>query len=497
MKSILPALLVDGYKVGHPFQYPKDTTFVYSNFTPRKSRTGEDQSVVFFGLQYFIEEYLLRQFNENFFAKPEAEVMAAYERRINNYLGPGAITFEHVRELHRYGRMPIKIKAVKEGTPVPHGVPMLTLCNTDPRFFWVTNMLETIMSAVLWKACTSATSARKFRASFERYSQLTVSDKPNPFIDWQGHDFSFRGMSGLEDACLSGAAHLLSFTGTDTIPAIDFLENYYGADASKELVGGSVSATEHSVMCMGLEDSEQETFRRLLEDVYPTGIVSIVSDTWDFWKVLTVILPALKSKILARNGKMVIRPDSGDPVKIINGDPDAAVGTPEYKGAIRLLDEVFGSTITEKGYKLLDSHVGLIYGDSITPERQESILSGLMANGFCSDNVVLGIGSFNYQYVTRDTHGFAIKATFGTTTSRGDTAIYKDPKTDDGTKRSARGLLRVDRVNGRLVLRSHVTREEEAGGELETVFDDGKLVRVQTLAQIRATLKQENERHAD
>jgi nicotinamide phosphoribosyltransferase len=492
MKSILPTLLVDGYKVGHAFQYPLDTTFVYSNLTPRKSRAGGDTSVVFFGLQYFVEEYLIRQFNENFFSRPESEVMAAYERRINTYLGPGAITFEHIRELHRYGRMPVRIKAVKEGTPVPHGVPMLTLCNTDPRFFWVTNMLETIMSAVLWKACTSATSARKFRATFERYSRLTVSDQPNPFIDWQGHDFSFRGMSGLEDACLSGAAHLLSFTGTDTIPAIDFLETYYGADASKALIGGSVSATEHSVMCMGLEASEQETFRHLIEDVYPSGIVSIVSDTWDFWKVLTEILPALKAKIMARNGKMVIRPDSGDPVKIINGDPDAAVGSAEHKGAIRLLDDVFGTTRTEKGYKLLDSHVGLIYGDSITPERQEAILSGLMANGYASDNVVLGIGSFNYQYVTRDTHGFAIKATFGSTVSRGDTAIYKDPKTDDGTKRSARGLLRVDRVNGSLVLREQVTRAEEAGGELETVFDDGKLVRVETLAQIRATLKREN-----
>jgi nicotinamide phosphoribosyltransferase len=489
MKSILPVLLVDGYKVGHVFQYPKDTEFVYSNLTPRKSRTGIDTEVVFFGLQYFVQEYLIRQFNEHFFSQPEEQVMAQYRRRIDNYLGKDAITYDHIRELHRYGRLPIKIKAVKEGTPVPHGVPMLTLCNTDPRFFWVTNMLETILSAVLWKACTSATSARRFRATFEKYNVLTVADKPNPFIDWQGHDFSFRGMSGLEDAAISGAAHLLSFTGTDTIPAIDFLETYYGANATTELVGGSVSATEHSVMCMGLEASEQETFRRLIQDVYPSGIVSIVSDTWDFWKVLTDILPALKSAILARDGKVVIRPDSGDPVKIINGDPSAPVGSPEYKGAIVLLDEIFGSTQTEKGYKVLNSHIGLIYGDSITPERQEAILAGLKKNGYASDNVVLGIGSYNYQYVTRDTHGFAIKATFGSTRSGGDMAIYKDPKTDDGTKRSARGLLRVDRVNGRLVLRDQVSREQEHGGELETVFEEGRLVRFETLAQIRATLK--------
>lgn len=492
MKFILPTLLVDGYKVGHYFQYPQDTEYVYSNFTPRKSRTGKDKGVVFFGLQYFIAEYLIRQFDENFFMRPVDEVMNTYQRRIDNYLGKGAITYEHIRELHSYGRMPIKIKAVKEGTIVPHGVPMLTIINTEPRFFWVTNMLETIMSAVLWKGCTSATSAHGFRKTFEHYSDLTVSGTSNPFIDWQGHDFSFRGMSGLEDAVLSGAAHLLSFTGTDTVPAIDFLEQYYGANSDLELIGGSVPATEHSVMCMGLEASEQETFRRLIEDVYPTGIVSIVSDTWDFWKVLAQILPALKQSILARDGKVVIRPDSGDPVKIINGDPDAPADSPQGKGAIRLLDEIFGSRKTERGYRVLDPHIGLIYGDSITPDRQQRILAGLQQNGYASDNVVLGIGSYNYQYVTRDTHGFAIKATFGVTRSRGDTPIFKDPKTDDGTKRSARGLLRVDRENGVLKLRDNVSREEEQGGELETVFEDGKMIRFETLAQIRETLRKES-----
>jgi nicotinamide phosphoribosyltransferase len=491
MKSILPVLLVDGYKVGHVFQYPADTEFVYSNLTPRKGRSSGDSGVVFFGLQYFIKEYLIRQFNENFFAKPEQDVLHAYKRRIDTYLGPNAISYDHIRELHRHGRMPVQIKALKEGTVVPYGVPMLTLCNTEKKFFWVTNMLETIMSAVIWKGCTSATSAHRFRATFEKYSALTVSKESNPLIDWQGHDFSFRGMSGLEDAAVSGAAHLLSFTGTDTIPAIEFLEHYYGADAERELVGGSVSATEHSVMCMGLQDSEQETFRRLIEDVYPKGIVSIVSDTWDFWHVLTNILPALKGKILARDGKVVIRPDSGDPVKIINGDPQSPVGSPEWKGAIRILDEIFGSTVTVQGYKVLDSHIGLIYGDSITPERQENILSGLQKNGYASDNVVLGIGSYNYQYVTRDTHGFAIKATFGATKSKGDTPIFKDPKTDDGTKRSARGLLRVDRINGKLTLRDNVSRAEEKQGELELVFADGKLLRDETLAEIRSTLRNE------
>lgn len=494
MKPILPMLWLDGYKLDHGRQYPGGTREIYSNLTPRKGRDPTSPGVIFFGLQPFNIDYLGRQFTEQFFQRPRADVLREYKRRIDGYLGPGALNYDHIAELHDYGRLPVHIKALAEGTFVPYGVPVLTIRNTDPRFFWVTNMLETILSAQLWKACTSATSAFRFRQTFERYSRATVSREPNPFIDWQGHDFSFRGMSGLEDACISGAAHLLSFTGTDTIPAIDFLEQFYGADAEKELVGGSVPATEHSVMCMGLQDGERETFRRLVQDIYPAGIVSIVSDTWDFWAVITEILPSLKETILARNGKTVIRPDSGDPVKIVCGDPDAPEGSPEAKGAVRCLDEVFGHTVTAQGYRTLDPHVGLIYGDSINADRQEAILAGLKANGYSSDNVVLGMGSFTYQYTTRDTHGFAMKATFGSTESGGDQAIFKQPKTDDGTKFSARGLLRVDRVDGQLVLRQNVTREEEKGGELRTVFHEGVLSEFQTLADIRARVRAELER---
>jgi nicotinamide phosphoribosyltransferase len=494
MRKTLPTLLVDGYKVGHPFQYAPDTEEVYSNLTPRKGRDPESRGVVFFGLQYFCLEYLISQFEQNFFEESRDIVLRHYKRRMDAYLGPDSVSTKHIGELHEHGKLPVHIKALPEGTIVPYGVPMLTIRNTQKEFFWVTNMLETIMSNVLWKPITSATSAHRFRQVFDRYSRLTVSDDPNPFVDWQGHDFSFRGMSGLEDACLSGAAHLLSFTGTDTIPAIDFLENYYGADVEKELVGGSVAATEHSVMCMGSEAGERETYRRLIQDVYPAGNVSIVSDTWDFWKVLTETLPSLKEQILARKGKLVVRPDSGVPELIINGDPSAPEGSPAAKGAIRLLDEVFGHTLTPKGYKVLDSHVGLIYGDSINLERQETILGGLKANGYASDNVVLGMGSFNFQYVTRDTHSIAMKATFGRTTSGGDQAIFKAPKTDDGGKFSARGLLRVDRVEGKLVLRENVSREEELGGELKTVFLDGELTRFQTLAQVRGVLAAERSR---
>jgi len=297
-------------------------------------------------------------------------------------------------------------------------------------------------------------------------------------------------MSGVEDAALSGVAHLTSFAGTDTVAAIDLAEDYYGADADKELVGCSVPATEHSVMCMGMQDGELETFRRLITDLYPAGVVSIVSDTWDFWKVVTEYTATLKDQILAREGKVVIRPDSGDPVKIIAGDPDAPAGTPERRGAVECLWDIFGGTKTDTGHKLLDQHIGIIYGDSITLERAKAILEQLHQKGFATGNVVFGVGSYTYQHVTRDSFGFAMKATSGIVNGeRRD--IFKDPKTDSGTKRSAKGLLRVAEENGTYVLYPEQTEAQEKEGALKTVFENGKLTKEFTLNEIRETLKQQ------
>lgn len=489
MKPIHPCLLKDFYKVSHKFQYPKGTELVYSNLTPRGTRRDPKPSgVVAFGFQYFVAEYLIRQFNENFFQRDRGEVVRQYKRRIDNALGPG-VDVSHIGELHELGYLPLKIKAVEEGTVVPYRVPALTIRNTKSEFFWLTNMLETILSNVLWLASTSATTAFGYRKVFEEYARQTGGDPA--FVQWQGHDFSFRGMACLEAACLSGAGHLLSFTGTDTIPAIDFLENYYGADCEKELVGGSVPATEHSVMCMGLKGGELETFRRLLTEVYPTGILSVVSDTWNLWDVIWDILPRLRREIMARDGKLVIRPDSGDPVKIVCGDPDAKDGRAAL-GAIRGLAQYFGTTANDKGYHKLDSHVGLIYGDSITPQRQKDMLAGLEKIKFSSDNIVLGIGSYTYNYVTRDTDGWAVKATYGEVKGAHGVAhleISKDPITDNGLKKSACGLLRVDPAGDHsLEVTEKCNWPSEAGGLLRTIFEDGQAHQFQTLAQIRRKL---------
>jgi nicotinamide phosphoribosyltransferase len=568
MKNFMPFFYADYYKTSHPFQYPEGLEMIYSNMTPRSSRVNGQDKVVVFGIQYFVKEYLIKQFNENFFNRPKQEVLDEYQRIMDNTLGKGAITVDHIAKLHDLGYLPIKLKALPEGTMCPLKVPVLTIRNTHVEFAWLTNYLETLLSNITWLPMTSATTAHIYREVFNKYADETVGDRS--CVQWQGHDFSMRGLTSIESACTSGAAHLLSFTGTDTIPAITFLEEYYGANTDNELVGGSVPASEHATCCIGSvsnENGEIGLLERIITEVYPKGIVSFVSDTWDFWAVLTDFLPRLKDKILARDGKLVIRPDSGDPVRIIVGDiyPDYTKNcttledaqawawddltekimdetphgehgesnpecifkfqdkyyriygdiewnrhdkqyyymdgntmqgcdevqlTPDQKGAIEVLWEVFGGKVNELGYKELDPHIGLIYGDSITMERQKQILEGLKQKGFASNNVVLGIGSFTYQYCTRDTYGFAMKATYGEVLGK-PYNIFKDPKTDDGMKKSAKGLLAVIKsANGSLELKQEVTWDVEASGELQTVFFNGKLENETTLAEIRGRLNQ-------
>jgi nicotinamide phosphoribosyltransferase len=334
---------------------------------------------------------------------------------------------------------------------------------------------------------TSATIAHQYRKVLTKWQEKTDAEK-SWFIDWQGHDFSMRGMDSVEAVISSGVAHLTSFMGSDSLPAIYGARKYYGAEGP---VAGSVNATEHSVMCAGGKEDEVETFRRLLE-TYPTGILSVVSDTWDLWKVCTEHVVTLKEEIMNRDGKLVIRPDSGDPVDILCGsDPVYATSTktPEQAGVIELLWDVFGGTVNEQGYKVLDPHIGAIYGDSITIERADEICRRLEAKGFASTNVVLGIGSFTYQYNTRDTFGFAMKATYVEVNGEG-REIFKDPITDDGTKKSATGLLCVATDNeGKLVLADKVSWDGEANGKLQTIYKDGKFSNVTDLETIRKRLK--------
>jgi nicotinamide phosphoribosyltransferase len=477
----------DFYKVGHLRQYPEDTTEIYSNFTPRSvkhlnvEKDLYDGKVVFFGLQAFIKSFLIDQFDETFFKQPLDKVLAVYKRRMDTSLFTDFDT-SHIEALHKLGYLPLRIKALPEGCKVNPGVPVFTIVNTLPEFFWLTNYLETAISAEVWKKMVNATIASHYLGIFKKYAIETGA--PLDFIGWQGHDFSFRGMSGVEDGRMNGMAHLTSFFGTDTIAAIDSMEELYGGEG---LIGGSVPATEHSVMAAGGKLDERETYKRLITEIYPTGIVSIVSDTWDFFNAISVIAPSLKAEIMARDGKVVFRPDSGDPVKIICGDPDAEVGSNEWKGAVQILAEQFGTTLTEKGYKILDSHVGLIYGDSITPKRANQILGNLQKMGYASCNCVFGVGSYTYNYSTRDSIGGAMKSTSAVVDGER-RAIFKDPVTDNGVKKSAKGLLSVVEFDGQYVLQDEQTEAQEKLGCLEVVFENGLLVKEVTLAEIRARL---------
>lgn len=484
--NIPPLSQIDWYKADHRRQYPNGTSLVFSNFTPRSSRMEGVNSIVFFGLQYFIKEYLVRQWRTEFFEQPIEQVVARYKRRLDNSLGKDAVPTDHIRELHALGYLPIRILALPEGTRVPIGVPPVVIHSTHPCGFWLPNYLETILSCTLWQACTSATIAAEYRQLFKLAAQNTGADEG--FTQFQGHDFSFRGMSSLESACLSGAGHLLSFSGTDTVPAIEFLEQYYHADSDKEMIGVSVPATEHSVMCMGGKEDELGTFKRLLK-LYPQGILSVVSDTWDFWSVLNNILPQLKQEIMARPGKLVIRPDSSPktPLEIICGDPEADKGTPEYKGAIEVLWDIFGGTTNTKGFRELDSHIGLIYGDSITLKLADKINMALWAKGFASTNWVAGIGSFTYQYNTRDTFGFAMKATHGVVAGE-PRDIFKDPKTNKGafSKKSAKGLIAVYALDpGVFAMQQQATWEQVNNCAFKIAFEDSREGFQNTLSEIR------------
>lgn len=492
MKHMIMPILCDFYKIAHRAMYPQGTEYVYSTWTPRASRMKGVEEVVWFGGQAFYKEYLIDMFNEHFFKRDKQEVMAEYVRIIKYTLGDQNPATKHLEDLHDLGYLPLSIKALPEGSVVPLRVPVMTIQNTDPRFFWLTNFVESLASCELWQPATSATIARQFKKLMDKYCLDTVGQEMLWFTALQGHDFSMRGMSSLRSAILSGMGHLAAgFIGTDTIPSIHAAECYYNANIEIETIGTSVPATEHSIQCAYNNDFEY--LRRMLCQVHPSGIVSIVSDGYDFWDVIGRVLPLLKYEIMQRQGnpivnKVVIRPDSGDPVLIICGDPNAPEGSLERKGAIEALWDIFGGTTSKNGYKMLDSHIGLIYGDAITLLRAKEIFERLKIKGFASTNVVLGIGSYTYQYNTRDTFGYALKSTL-CVINGDEKQIFKDPKTDNGIKKSQKGRVVVLKegnsfkfVDG-LNLNDNVT-----GDQLREVFRNGKLLIDEKFSEIRSRI---------
>lgn len=485
MNKFAPVQL-DSYKIGHKDQYPSGTTLVYSNFTARSGKNSNvigSKGVFFVGLQYFIIDYLIEEWNKSFFKKNKSDVVEKYKNLVKTF-SPD-ITTSHIEKLHDVGYLPLHIKALPEGSFVPYGVPLLTVKNTLPEFFWVTNMIESVMSSELWLPITSATTYAEYHKTSLFFSELTCDD--NSFVPFQNHDFSMRGMQGRHASAISSFAALsIGGNGTDCVPAIELANNFYHDDC---FIGGSVPATEHSVMCVGGEIDEVLTLKRLITEIYPSGIVAAVCDSWDFWRVVNEYLPLLRNDILSRNGKLVIRPDSGDPVKIICGDNESD-SMPEKNGLISCLWGIFGGHLNTKGYKVLDNHIGAIYGDSITIDRQRTILELLEKKGFASNNIVFGVGSFSYTYVTRDTHGMAMKSTYAEINGV-PIEIFKCPKTDkDNVKKSAKGLLMVGKSGNHYFMVDSVSKDQEKHGCLETVFLNGELTKRLSIKDIRKTASQ-------
>lgn len=478
MDKTMALLLSDTYKQCHDRMYPKGLKKLVSYWVPRKSMLEKQNKMVFFGLQAFVKNYLLDFFKENFFDLTKEELLALYTSSMNVQIGEGNYDLEKVEKLHALGYLPLEIRALPEGTLVPMNVPCIELTNTHEDFAWLVQWIECILQVELWKPCCHATIGYMYREIADYWYGKTTS-LPS---EMACADFGMRGMSCMEEATRCSASWLLSFNKTSTIPAIGYINKYYNADCKNNGLGIGAVSTEHSVMGANFAiDGDEVTFvKRLLNELYPNTSFSMVSDTYDYWNMINNILPQVKEDILKHNGKLLVRPDSGDIVEI-------SVKTVER------LWEIFGGSINEKGYKVLDPHIGIIYGDGCTLSNVDTIWRELEAKGFAANNIAYGVGAFCFTaivedgkmiVVTRDTFGIAMKATFGIIDDK-KLMIYKDPKTDTSKlKKSHKGCCRVYEENGELKCEDGFM-EMSQDSLLTTVFKDGKLVKEDTFMDIR------------
>lgn len=491
MKNYNPLLLVDFYKVCHSSQYPTGLTKMVSYYTPRLSRIKDVDKVVFFGLQGFIKEYLINGFNENFFNRPEDEVVAEYERILNATLGKGAYESNKIRELHHLGYLPIQISAVPEGTRTPIGTPQIEITNTHPNFVWLVNTIETMLSCTMWHTQISAEVGYRYHNIVQKYKDMSCDDniKTARLLG----DFSMRGQHSVESAIKSSAAWCLSFLNTATVPAILWLEDNYNCDCTKEDVAYGAISTEHSVMCSNaaVDGNEITHIKRLLTDIYPNHNFSMVSDSYDYDNVVENLLPQCRTEIMSHNGTILIRGDSGDPVEVVT------------QTVFKLWNE-FGGTINSKGYKVLDNHVKALYGDSITPVRCEKIYKILVDNGFAISNVSLGVGSFSMMCLerviddgereilkhdpyTRDSFGIAVKATYAEDANGSPIMIYKQPKALSW-KKSQKGCCVVYPDGTYKDTLTYAEAKSVKENQLIPVFEDGKMVNEYSLREVRERL---------
>lgn len=401
-------LNTDSYKTSHWVQYPPKTTTVHSYFEARVG--GRYNAVMFFGLQYLLKKYLIGQvINQQMI--DEAEVLIKKHIGVFNRSG-----WEHILHDHN-GHLPITISAVPEGLIVPEGNVMMTVENTCPKCYWVTNYIETLL-VQLWYPCTTGTISREMKKII--LAALKQSGTDNDIL-FKLHDFGFRGSTSVESASIGGAAHLVNFMGTDTIVALKLLKDYYNID----MAGFSIPAAEHSTITSWGQTHELDAYRNMLTQ-FPTGLVAVVSDSWDIRNAICKHWANLKDQITSRDGLLVIRPDSGDPITLL----------PEL---LNLIGDTFGFITNSKGYRVLPSQLRMIQGDGIQYDTVGPILNAVMSSGWSADNLAFGSGGGLLQQCNRDTQRFAFKCSFVEVDGTGRN-VYKQPATDP-TKNSKQGRL--------------------------------------------------------
>ena len=454
----------DSYKISHYRQYPPGTEKVFSFF---ESRGGMFPAVTFFGLQYILARYLA---GTAVTAQDVAEAKDYFAAHFGDKTLFNEAGWMHIVNVHR-GRLPVVIRAVPEGTTVPTGNVLMTIENTDPACPWLPNYLETILSQV-WYPSTVATQSREMRRVI-----LTALEKTGDpaGIDFKLHDFGYRGSTSIESAGIGGAAHLVNFMGTDNLAAIDVAREYYG----EPMAGFSIPAAEHSTITSWGKDHEKEAFENML-DAFPTGLVAVVSDSYDIFAACKHIWgEALKEKVLARDGLLVVRPDSGYPPEVVTE-------------VLSLLGTAFGGSVNAKGYKVLNPKVRVIQGDGIDYEMLGNVLAAVADAGWSADNLAFGSGGGLLQKVNRDTQKFAFKCSAVQVNGIW-RDVSKNPITDPG-KRSKAGRLALVYMNGSHRSSYTTMREEEAAesgnyNELAVVFKNGALTAEQLFSDIRTRAK--------
>ena len=587
-----PFVATDWYKPSHISMYHEKTGFIQSNFTPRSARlfphfATADQRVMPAGIQGFVKWFFIDMFQRNFFNVSKKKAISGLQKHADKSIGKGKVDMSGIEAVYDLGYLPLEIRALPEGSLSPIGVPVYTIQNTVPGFGWLVNFFESVMSSETWKTMNTATTMRQFKILCVNAAKETCDNMDH--LPFQCHMFAFRGEAGLADASQSELGHLIHFMGTDTIPSQWYAEEYYNME--DEFVAGSIPATEHSVATTNIgfivEDLKSRAYPdgavpsldelryraevifldKMLTKLYPDGPFSYVADSYDWGRMVSEGLRELKPQIMARDGKLVFRPDSGDPVRVICGIELPVVNldienttdehnergswsrdeiiedyirdvayyatqerdgeedfdfifqdktgkvykavmrtyfeydrtlhselvsyeehflTDEEKGAIQVMWEIFGGTVNSKGYKVLDPHIGLIYGDSITVQRATQIFKQLKAKGFASSNVVFGVGSYTTQYATRDSLGSAVKATAAIIDGI-EIMVSKEPKTDPG-KRSAKGAVKVVRGedgNFKLVDGFGFDELDTPDNELRVIFRDGKMIVDESLTDLR------------